>query len=141
MLTAGATLTPPIESSAGANHAAGQQLECIKVSSTCQPYLRLTAASVSVPPPPYSNTDTRAGLLMLSVVADYVRLAFRNQRTAVAAHPYNLYEVINPHNTFAETPLKMYQSRFPCRKFSETAVFLSSDLETLRQSPRGTLDW
>ena len=50
MLTAGATLTPPIESSAGANHAAGQQLECIKVSSTCQPYLRLTAASVSVHP-------------------------------------------------------------------------------------------
>ena len=102
MLTAGATLTPPIESSADANHAAGQQLECIKVSSTCQPYLRLTAASVSVRPPPYSNTGTRAGLLMLSVVADYVRLALRNQRTAVATHAYNFYEVMNPHNTFAE---------------------------------------
>ena len=77
---------------------------------------------------------------MLSVlVADYVRLALRNQRKAVAVHPDDLYAVMNQHNTFAETPLKMYQSRLLCSKFSEIAVFLSSELETLRKLP--TLDW
>lgn len=139
MLTAGATLTPPIESSAGANHPAGQQLERIKVDNTRQAYLRLTAASVSVRPPLYNNTDTTAGLCVM--VADYVRLALRNQRAAVAAHPNDLYELTNPHNTFAEPPLKMYQSRLLCRKLSEPALFLPSDLEALRQLPKGTLDW
>ena len=48
---------------------------------------------------------------MLSVlVADYVRLALRNQCKAVAVHPDDLYGVMNQHNTFAETPLKMYRS-------------------------------
>ena len=65
MLTAGAMLTPPIESSAGASHPAGQQLERTKVDNTCQAYLGLTAASVSVCPPPYNNKDTRAGLCQL----------------------------------------------------------------------------
>ena len=76
MLTAGALLTPPIESCAGANHAAGNDLR-----STV--HLRLTAASVSVRPPPYSNTDTRAGLRYVEcvMVADYVRLALRDQCT------------------------------------------------------------
>lgn len=136
MLTAGAALTPPIESSAGANHPAGQQLERINVDNTRQAYLRLTAASVSVRPPLYNNTDTRAGLCVM--VADYVRLALRNQRAAVAAHPDDL---TNSHNTFADPPLKMYQSRLLCRKLSEPALFLPSDLEALRQLPKGTLDW